>query len=94
MSHFSVGVDFKDDSHLVDPQDGSPLDASGACIDCYEVTLDHPECGPDYVCLNGSFTPTYGRSGATKFDGLKFSKSREEESLAIDKTFIFHFPTI
>ena len=91
MSHFSVGIDFIDESHLVDPLDGVPIDASGACINCYEVTWDHPGCGSDYVCLEGTFTPTYGGSGATKFDGLKFSKSREEESLPQGFTFIFQF---
>ena len=85
MSHFSIGVHLLNESHLLDPPD-----ASGDCINCYIATSDHPECSY-YSCLVGSFTPTYGNSGATKFFGLKFSKNRDEDSLPVGKTFIFQF---
>ena len=85
MSHFSAGVHLLDESHLL-----VPPDASGGCINCYVATSNHPECSY-YPCLVGSFTPTYGNSGATKFFGLKFSKNRDEDSLPLGRTFIFQF---
>ena len=57
------------------------------------MTLDHPECKSFFStfapCKDGTFTPTYGNSGATKFFGLKFSKNRDEPSLPLLRTFIF-----
>ncbi len=85
MSHFSVGVHLLNEGHLIDPPD-----ATGGCVNCYVATVVHPECS-FYSCLVGSFTPTYGNSGATKFFGLKFSKNRDEDSLPVGKTFIFQF---
>ncbi len=86
MSHFSAGVHLLNESHLIDPPD-----ASVGCFNyCYTATVEHPECG-DYSCLVGTFTPTYGNSGATKFFGLKFSKNRDEDSLPVGKSFIFQF---
>ena len=85
MSHFSIGVHLLDESHLLDPPD-----ASGDIIDSYTATADHPEC-TYFSCLVGTFTPTYGNSGATKFFGLKFSKNKDEDSLPVGKTFIFQF---
>lgn len=97
MSHFSVGVKFSDESHLVElldgpPLDVAPMDASGTAVDSFKVTMDHPECVVGvYDCLEGLFTPTYGFSGSTKFDGLKFSKSQSDPSLPVTNTFIFEF---
>lgn len=98
MSHYSVGFQSNislSESDLIDPSD-----TSGDCDPeeslCYTTSVTHPMCGTEYEvgisyhCKDGTFSPTYGFSGATKFPGLKFSKNREEESLQLFRTFIFH----